>query len=296
HRRPLVAHGDVAARPLLDARGRSSREQSDGSPRPLHPQTAGHAPDTARLRSTLQHRAHARPAARATARAIARRTRRRRVARCASQHRRQPLQPRRTTAMNITSDKKQFRVTNNLLAFCAALLALLPATARAQSLSNGAHTWASYTINTGQELKPAVAIAAPVAPAVAVASNDERKRAPADDSYRIGPGDVLEVRVFNRPQLSRDSVRVDQRGAITMPMIDEQITAVCLTEAELAAEIAKLYLKYQRNPHVDVFIKEFNSRPVAVMGAVEKPGQFQLQRRARLLELLSLAGGPSERA
>src|SRR5205085_1725261 len=110
------------------------------------------------------------------------------------------------------------------------------------------------------------------------------------------PGDVLEVRVFNRPQLSRDSVRVDQRGAITMPMIDEQITAACLTEAELAAEIAKLYLKYQRNPHVDVFIKEFNSRPVAVMGAVEKPGQFQLQRRARLLELLSLAGGPSERA
>jgi polysaccharide export outer membrane protein len=56
------------------------------------------------------------------------------------------------------------------------------------------------------------------------------------------------------------------------------------------------YLKYQRHPHVDVFVKEFSSKPAAVMGAVDKPGQFQLQRHVRLLELVSLAGGPTERA
>jgi len=131
----------------------------------------------------------------------------------------------------------------------------------------------------------------PAVPAVAV--TEEKSEA---DLYRIGPGDVLDVRVFNRPQLSRDAVRVDTRGMIRVPMIESDIQAGCRTEAELAREIASVYLKYQRNPHVDVFIKEYNSRPVSVMGAVSKPGQFQLQRRVRLLELISLAGGPTERA
>lgn len=119
--------------------------------------------------------------------------------------------------------------------------------------------------------------------------------APAD-LYRIGPGDVLDVRVFNRPQLSRDAVRVDNRGMIRMPIIESEIRAGCRTESELAEEVAALYLKYQRHPHVDVFVKDYGSKPVAVIGAVDKPGQFQLQRRVRLLELVSLAGGPTEHA
>jgi polysaccharide export outer membrane protein len=115
------------------------------------------------------------------------------------------------------------------------------------------------------------------------------------NSYRIGPEDVLDIRVFNRPQLSRDAVRVDGRGMITMPLIEE-IQAACKTEKELANEIATRYLEYQRNPQVDVFIKEYKSKPVAVIGAVNSPGQFQLQRRVRLLELLAFAGGPHDRA
>jgi polysaccharide export outer membrane protein len=118
----------------------------------------------------------------------------------------------------------------------------------------------------------------------------------ADQTYRLGPGDVLDVRVFNRPQLSRDNVRIDGRGMIRMPLIDTEIQAACRTESELASEIATRYLKYQRNPHVDVFIKTYQSQPVAVIGAVNLPGRFQLQRPMRLLELLTLAGGPSEQA
>src|ERR1700686_2803587 len=117
-----------------------------------------------------------------------------------------------------------------------------------------------------------------------------------NDLYRIGPGDLLEVRVLNRPQLSRDAVRVDNRGMIHLPMIEEEIRAGCRTESELATEIVTLYLKYLRHPHIDVFVKEYSSNPVAVMGAVDKPGQFQLRRRVRLLELISLAGGPTEHA
>jgi polysaccharide biosynthesis/export protein len=117
-----------------------------------------------------------------------------------------------------------------------------------------------------------------------------------DDRYRIGVGDVLEVRVFNRPQLSREAVRVEGNGVIRMPLIETEIQAACRTESELAQEIARLYLEYQKNPQVDVFVKEYNSQPVAVMGAVNTPGRFQLQRRVRLLELLAFAGGPAERA
>jgi polysaccharide biosynthesis/export protein len=117
-----------------------------------------------------------------------------------------------------------------------------------------------------------------------------------DDRYPIGPGDVLDIRVFNRPQLSRDGVRVDGRGMIRMPLIEDEIKAACLTEVELAKEIASRYLKYQRNPQVDVFIKDYQSRPVALIGAVNAPGRFQLQRRMRLLELLTYVGGATDKA
>jgi polysaccharide export outer membrane protein len=120
---------------------------------------------------------------------------------------------------------------------------------------------------------------------------------PAPDTrYRIGPGDVLEVRVSRAPELSRDGVRVDQRGMIRMPMWDDDVPAACLTEGELSANIAKIYLKYKTAPHVDVFVKEFQSQPVAVTGAVRAASNFKLQRQVRLLELLSYAGGPSEAA
>ena len=132
-------------------------------------------------------------------------------------------------------------------------------------------------------------VKAETAPAAAAAKD-------ADGRYRIGAGDVLDIRFVKNPELSRDNVRVDNRGMIRMPMLDNDIPAACLTEGELAQSIAKLYLKYKRNPHIDVFVKEYNSKPVAVMGAVVKPGRFQLQREIRLLELLTQVEGASERA
>ena len=122
------------------------------------------------------------------------------------------------------------------------------------------------------------------------------EKSSADDVYRIGPGDVLDVRIFNRPQLSRDAVRVEGNGMIRMPLIDAEIKAACKTEGELAKEIAQRYLKYYRNPQVDVFIKEYHAREVALIGAVNEQGRYQMQRRIRLLELLTYAKGPSDKA
>jgi polysaccharide export outer membrane protein len=117
----------------------------------------------------------------------------------------------------------------------------------------------------------------------------------AEDQYRIGPGDILDIRFYNRPQLS-GTLRVGMSGKIQMPLIENEIQAACRTESELAKDIATVYLKYQRNPYVDVTVKEYASTPVAVVGAVDKPGRFQLTRRIRLLELLAFAGGPTDKA
>src|ERR671921_2512646 len=117
-----------------------------------------------------------------------------------------------------------------------------------------------------------------------------------DDRYRIGAGDVLDIRVYNRPQLSREAVRVEGSGMIRMPLIETEIQAACLTEGELSKEIATRYARYYKNLQVDIFIKEYHSKQVAVIGAVNEQSRFQLQRRVRLLELLTYAKGPSPRA
>lgn len=145
------------------------------------------------------------------------------------------------------------------------------------------------TTNAQQpDAKPASIQAAP-----AVAS---MQPSPTSDRYRIGAGDVLDIRIFRRPELSRDAVRVEGNGMIRMPLIEGEIQAACKTEGELAKEISSGYKKYYRNLQVDVFIKEYHAREVAVIGAINDQGRYQLRRRIRLLELLTYAKGPSEKA
>ncbi len=137
--------------------------------------------------------------------------------------------------------------------------------------------------------------------ALSVQAQPSTQAAPATDAaqslrYRIGAGDVLDIRILNRPQLSREAVRVEGDGMIRMPLIEGSIQAACKSGPELAAEIGKRYLKYYRNPQVDVFVKEYHAREVALIGAVNEQGRYQMQRRLRLLELLSFAKGPSDKA
>ena len=113
------------------------------------------------------------------------------------------------------------------------------------------------------------------------------------ERYRIGLQDVLDIVISRHPELSQGSVRMDNEGRIRLPRIDVLISALCKTENELANEITELYKKsYLRDPFVSVFVREQNSQPLAVMGAVQKPGNFLTNRRLTLLELISYAGGP----
>lgn len=112
----------------------------------------------------------------------------------------------------------------------------------------------------------------------------------ANDKYRIGFMDTLEIQVFRHPELSQ-VVNVSPDGTILMPRIDRPIVAACKTERELKVFIETLYKNYLRNPFVNVRVADQRSQPFAVIGAVEKPGSFFLNRKTRLLELLALAGG-----
>lgn len=114
----------------------------------------------------------------------------------------------------------------------------------------------------------------------------------ANEKYRIGYQDTVEIQVFRHPELSQ-TVNVNPDGTILMPRLDKPIVAVCKTERELGETLATLYNKdYLRNPFVTVRVVNQLSQPFAVIGAVEKPGSFYLNRRIRLLELLAFAGGP----
>ena len=113
--------------------------------------------------------------------------------------------------------------------------------------------------------------------------------------YRIGIGDELIIEVFKHPEYSK-TVRVNDLGIIQLNRIEKPIQAVCKTESELSEEIVSYYKRILRQPYVSVFVKEFKSQPVAVIGAVDKPGQFFLNRKMRLLQAISLAGGQTKEA
>ena len=139
----------------------------------------------------------------------------------------------------------------------------------------------------GQASAPASAVQAPASVPVPVA---------ADESYRIGFQDTLEVQIFRHPELTQ-RVGVNSNGTISLFRLSEPITAVCRTVRELASDIAAAYRKdYLRNPEVNVVAIEQRSQAFAVIGAVEKPGSYFVNRKVRLLELLALAGGPSKEA
>ncbi|MDM7924300.1 MAG: SLBB domain-containing protein [Pyrinomonadaceae bacterium] len=117
-----------------------------------------------------------------------------------------------------------------------------------------------------------------------------------NERYRIGFQDTLEVQIFRHPDLNQ-RVSVNANGTINLFRIPEPIIAVCKTENELAKDIAAAYEKdYLRNPEVKVLAVEQRSQAYAVIGAVEKPGQYFISRPIRLLELLAQAGGHTDKA
>jgi len=113
--------------------------------------------------------------------------------------------------------------------------------------------------------------------------------------YTIGPEDVLDINVFEAQEMNRE-VRVSASGEISLPLLGG-VRAAGLTPRELETTLEELFhQKYMKDPHVGVFVREMQSHPVSVMGAVRKPGIFQIRGNKTLLEILSLAEGLADDA
>ena len=115
---------------------------------------------------------------------------------------------------------------------------------------------------------------------------------PGAQDYLIGPQDLLKIEVYGVESLNR-SVRVNATGQIVLPLIG-LVQAAGLTSEQLASAIAaRLAKDYLQNPQVIIFIEEYTSQRVTVIGAVKASGVYPVKGRTTLMQAVAGAGGPS---
>ena len=113
-------------------------------------------------------------------------------------------------------------------------------------------------------------------------------------NYAIGPEDVLEIDVFNVPELHK-MVRVSNDGSIGVPLLG-YVTAAGFTTDQLQKDLEEKYgATLLQDPQVSVYVREYHAQPVSVIGAVERPGLYHLTAPRSLIEVLSMAGGLAKR-
>jgi polysaccharide biosynthesis/export protein len=118
----------------------------------------------------------------------------------------------------------------------------------------------------------------------------------AAKGYLVGPGDEITGKVLGEPQFDFVST-VDEDGKIEVPFFETPVPAMCKTERDLRTEIGKLLAKYLKNPQLSLRVTQRNSRPpVSIYGEVRQQQQFTLTRRVNLLDVLSAAGGATEKS
>lgn len=118
---------------------------------------------------------------------------------------------------------------------------------------------------------------------------------PVSRGYLLSPGDELLVKVLGEETLGFTAT-VDENGYINVPFADKPVVAKCRSESELRGEISVLLGKYLKNPQLNLQITKRTVIPVTVYGEVNKPQEFDLRRKATLIELLANSGGVKEEA
>ena len=123
----------------------------------------------------------------------------------------------------------------------------------------------------------------------------EEEPPPPPQDHALGAEDLLDISVFEIPELTR-TVRVSETGTIALPLLGE-MPVRGLTPRQLEARLREaLSQKYVNDPQVSVFVKEHGSKKVSVIGAVGKPGVYEMLGPRTLLQVLSQAGGLTEDA
>lgn len=118
-----------------------------------------------------------------------------------------------------------------------------------------------------------------------------RSKEKANSDFPIGAGDVVEISVAAIEELSARTVRISGDGTILLPFIGK-IHAAGLTEEQLQQKVTESLKEYMYTPRVVVFVKEYRSRQMAVLGSVMRPGVYSIGTGAdTLLDMISQAGG-----
>lgn len=171
---------------------------------------------------------------------------------------------------------------------CAASIVFCSAVSAQQDQQNSPGTQGNAPLRT-----------TPTASQLALTSNGANSgRAIAADTkddhpvlLKFGPGDLLEVSVYNVPELSTKA-RVSNSGEVYLPLID-YVHVAGLTQEEAQAVIEKRLEDggFVRNPHVTIFVDEAESQGVTLLGEVAKPGIYPDTADHKLYEVISQAGG-----
>jgi polysaccharide biosynthesis/export protein len=108
----------------------------------------------------------------------------------------------------------------------------------------------------------------------------------------LGPADLVDLHVYDSPELSR-SFRIDQQGNLELPLLGTPIHVAGLKPDTAARQIAAQLQAEELfvNPVVDLAVLEYRSREITVSGAVNSPTTFQELGQTRLLEAIDIAGG-----
>jgi polysaccharide biosynthesis/export protein len=114
---------------------------------------------------------------------------------------------------------------------------------------------------------------------------------PNSSRIKLGPGDLIEVSVYNAPELTTKA-RVGNSGEIYLPLIDYvQVGGLAVDEAQALIQKKLEDGGFVRNPHVSVYVDESASQHVTILGEVARPGVYPAQADRRLYDFISAAGG-----
>jgi polysaccharide export outer membrane protein len=129
-----------------------------------------------------------------------------------------------------------------------------------------------------------------------VAPEEATKATGAQASLRLSPGDLVELSVYNVPELATRA-RVSNRGDIYLPLID-YVHVAGLTAEETQAVIQQKLSNggFVKNPHATVFVETYVSQGASLLGEVGRPGIYPVVGQQRLFDVISAAGGFTEKA
>jgi polysaccharide biosynthesis/export protein len=175
-----------------------------------------------------------------------------------------------------------------LLFFACAVFAVT-ATAGAQQQGQSANQNSSVAT-------PSPLSAAPQATAPQSVTPDSRAKSDPDPGLKLGVGDLIEFNVYNVPDLATKT-RIASDGTIYLPLVSQvHVAGLTIDEARVLIETRLSEGHYLKDPHVSLFVDEYLSEGVSILGEVFKPGVYPVLGQQHLFDLISMAGGLTEKA